>query len=273
MKRTTPLKAITTALLITLIVALIALKTPLTNTLASTSLPLPQVRVAENLTTASRQLDRETVQSVSNLLADSNLASSIYLINNESPIRISPNQADIKDMAFSKIWKAFPQRGYAVPDWLYTPTKVSELQTDEPYSYLAGKLLLNGLATAPDCPFNGLLPTGFASQCGLEKIRPQVNAWQNQFDEGIYNSAVKNAVPARLLKNIFAQESQFWLGQSDDNQHFGLGQITEGGIDPLFLSYPDYFKLVCTDVLSAETCETKYAELSNQNKALRSEER
>jgi hypothetical protein len=33
------------------------------------------------------------------------------------------------------------------------------------------------------------------------------------------------------------------------------------------LSYPDFYQQVCTDVLSAETCE-KSAELSNQNKAL-----
>ena len=268
MKRTASLKAISISLLITLIAALIALITPLITTLASASLSLPQYRIEENQTTASLQLDRETVQSESNLLAYTNPESSINLTTNETPSRISSNQTDIKDMACAKIWNAYPEGGYAVPDWLFTPTKALDLQTNEPYSYLAGKLLLNGLATAPACPYNGLLPTGFASQCGLEQIRPQVNAWQNQFDEGIYNSAVKNAVPARLLKNIFAQESQFWLGQSDDNQHFGLAQITEGGLDPLFLAYPEYYQLVCTDVLSVETCESKYAELSNQSKGL-----
>ena len=173
-----------------------------------------------------------------------------------------------KDTSCSTIWASYPQGGYAIPDWLYTPAQPSDLATDEPYLYLAGKLLQAGLASAPNCPYNGLLLSGFASPCGLEDARAQVTSWQNRFDEAIYKSSVENAVPASLLKRIFAQESQFWLGQSDDNQHFGIGQITEGGIDPLFLSYPDYYRLVCTDVLSAETCETKYAELSNQNKAL-----
>ncbi len=176
--------------------------------------------------------------------------------------------APAKDASCATIWSAYPQGGYAIPDWLYTPLQSSELATDEPYLYLAGRLLQYGLASAPDCPYNGLLPNGFASPCGLEAARPQVTNWQNRFDESIYKSSLENAVPANLLKRIFAQESQFWLGQSTDNEHFGIGQITEGGIDPLFLSYPDYYKLVCRDVLSADTCNSKYAELSDHNKAL-----
>jgi hypothetical protein len=187
---------------------------------------------------------------------------------------IAPSQDDSirlvapKDSACSTIWASFPQGGFAIPDWLFTPAQSSDLATDEPYLYLAGKLLQAGLVTAPSCPYNGLMPTGFASSCGLDSIRGQVTGWQNRFDAAIYKSSVENAVPASLLKRIFAQESQFWLGQSDDNQHFGIGQITEGGIDPLFLSYPEYYQQVCTDVLSAETCESKYAELSDHNKAL-----
>jgi hypothetical protein len=173
-----------------------------------------------------------------------------------------------KDTSCSTIWASYPQGGYAIPDWLYTPLQASDLATDEPYLYLAGKLLQAGLSSAPNCPYNGLMPSGFASPCGLDAARPQVTDWQNRFDGTIYKSSVENAVPASLLKRIFAQESQFWLGQSNDNQHYGIGQITEGGIDPLFLSYPDYYALVCTDVLSAETCKTEYAELSSQNKAM-----
>jgi hypothetical protein len=184
-----------------------------------------------------------------------------------------PSQAETdhlappKDTSCSTIWASYPQGGYAIPDWLYTPSQASDLATNEPYLYLAGRLLQSGLQSAPDCPYNGLLPSGFASPCGLTATRSEVSAWQNRFDEAIYKSSVENAVPASLMKRIFAQESQFWLGQTTDNQHFGIGQITEGGIDPLFLSYPDFYAQVCTDVLSVETCKTKYADLSNQNKA------
>ncbi len=167
-----------------------------------------------------------------------------------------------------EIWASAPAGGYAIPDWLYTPTKAADLASNQPYAYLAGQLLQNGLASAPACPYNGLLPTGFASPCGLEQIRPLVTEWQNQFDESIYKAALENGIPARLLKNVFAQESQFWLGQSTDNQHFGIGQITEGGLDPLFLAYPEFYQRVCTDVLSAETCQSRYADLSSRNKGL-----
>ena len=268
MKRTNPLKTITTFLLITLIAALIAIKTPLTTTLASGNQSLSNSPLTQIHPVISPKLDRASGQSLPGSPSESKILSNENPRINQSSSLSSSNQAGIKEIACAKIWNAYPQGGYAVPDWLYTPTKASDLQTNEPYTYLAGKLLSNSLATAPNCPYNGMLPTGFSSQCGLEAIRSQVNSWQNQFDQGIYNSAVKNAVPARLLKNIFAQESQFWLGQSDDNQHFGLAQITEGGLDPLFLAYPEYYQLVCSDVLSTDTCKSKYAELSNQNKGL-----
>lgn len=177
-------------------------------------------------------------------------------------------QPAAEKLTCAEIWASTPSGAYAIPDWLYTPTSAADLATDQPYLYLAGRLLQSGLASAPACPYNGLLPTGFASQCGLEQIRPLVTEWQNQFDQSIYQSALENGVPARLLKNIFAQESQFWLGQSSDNQHFGIGQITEGGLDPLFLAYPEFYQRVCTDVLSADTCQSRYADLSNKNKGL-----
>ena len=268
MKRTIPLKAITTVVLITLIAAFITLETPLTTTLAFGNQSLQNSSITLNQSAALPQLNQDNKQSFFSYPVVSNNFTINHLTTSNSPSLNSSHQADIKDITCAKIWNAYPQGGYAIPDWLYTPSKAADLQTNEPYSYLAGKLLQTGLATAPDCPYNGLLPTGFSSQCGLEAIRSEVNSWQNQFDEGIYNSAIKNAVPARLLKNIFAQESQFWLGQSDDNQHFGLGQITEGGLDPLFLAYPEYYQLVCSDVLSTDTCKSKYAELANQNKGL-----
>jgi hypothetical protein len=226
-------------------------------------------------TLASADIDRQIKAKVPALSApldeDSKSAAEPATKTDAITPRIQTNKERLvppKDTSCSTIWASYPQGGYAIPDWLYTPSQPSDLATDEPYLYLAGRLLQEGLTSAPDCPYNGLMPSGFASPCGLEAARLQVTAWQNRFDALIYKSSVENAVPASLLKRIFAQESQFWLGQSTDNQHFGIGQITEGGIDPLFLSYPDYYKLVCTDVLSAETCKNSYIELSSQNKAL-----
>ena len=114
---------------------------------------------------------------------------------------------------------------------------------------------MTGLVSAPGLPVQRVAAQRLCQPLRSGRCSPQVTDWQNRFDESSTSRRLENAVPANLLKRIFAQESQFWLGQSADNQHFGIGQITEGGIDPLFLSYPDYYKLVCQDVLSAETCE------------------
>lgn len=179
----------------------------------------------------------------------------------------SQSQAAQKEPSCGQIWGA-PPISTIIPDWLDTPTSADQLSTDEAYLYLAGKLLQNGLATAPKCSYNGLLPSGLASQCGMESIRPQVKDWQNQFDQRILQAAGKYSIPARLLKNIFAQESQFWLGESSDQVHFGVGHITEGGLDPLFLAYPDYYKQICQNVLSGETCQKSYADLSSQSRGM-----
>lgn len=252
------------ALLTTLFVMLVTLKTPLITSLASELQIAPSAPVP-----SSRNIpDQSFPNSVKRL--DSRLASSQIGVQSLISFEAASPQEETppEETSCSQIWNAYPAGGYAVPDWLYSPPKAVDLATDNPYVYLAGKLLQNGLASAPDCPFNGLLPTGLASQCGVESARSLVTEWQNQFDGAIHRAAVKNGVPSHLLKNIFAQESQFWVGQSDDNQHFGVGQMTEGGLDPLFLAYPEFYQLVCTDVLSAETCQTKYPDLSNINKGM-----
>ena len=64
--------------------------------------------------------------------------------------------------------------------------------------------------------------------CGMEAARGAVTAWQNQFDGIILNVAKDTGVPAHLLKNLFAIESQFWPGRSLRND-IGLGQLTEKG--------------------------------------------
>jgi hypothetical protein len=57
-----------------------------------------------------------------------------------------------------------------------------------------------------------LLPDGSANGCGQEAARPAVDQWQDQFDALIINTAEDTGVPAQLLKNLFARESQFWPG-------------------------------------------------------------
>lgn len=187
----------------------------------------------------------------------------IFLQTTETPQALVPP----KDSACSIIWNSFPE-GDSLPEWLSTPDTSQGLETDIPYNYLAGMLLKYGITTAEGCPANGLLPSGYASPCGLERTREAVKTWQNQFDGIIFQAAVNNAVPAQLLKRIFALESQFWFGESGDGIHFGPGQTTEPGLDPLFLWYPTYYNQVCPAVLSNEACQTGYGDLPSGQRAM-----
>lgn len=167
----------------------------------------------------------------------------------------------------SDIWHAFQPVG-GVPLWLSTPEDVAFLETQQPYSYLAGRLIAEGAVDASSCPSGGLLTNGYADNCGLEVAMPDVIVWQNQFDNEIMNAALEAKVPAQLLKNIFAQESQFWPGVFKEPEEFGLGQITDNGADTLLLWNPSFYNQFCPLVLNQETCSTGYLKLSNENQAI-----
>ena len=97
------------------------------------------------------------------------------------------------------------------------------LATISPYVYLAGNLIRRGEVDALECPDAGLGENGAANACGLEKAIPEVETWQNRFDVTILEAAGETGIPARLMKNLFAHESQFWPGI--------LNFILIGGLD------------------------------------------
>jgi len=96
----------------------------------------------------------------------------------------------------SLIWESFPPPGLP-PTWLATPTQELLLASVEPYQYLAGRLITQGLVDASDCSNNGLLVNGYADACGLSKARPLVDQWQNQFDNRILEVARETHLPAQ----------------------------------------------------------------------------
>lgn len=167
----------------------------------------------------------------------------------------------------SDLWGVFPPVGGA-PEWLSTPTQIEELSSDIPYTYLAANLILQGVVDASSCPDGGLDPGGnVVNQCGLEKSRDAVNEWQNQFDELILNTANETGVPARLIKNLFARESQFWPGIFQSGGDVGLGQLTENGADTTLFWNPSFYKQFCPLVMEAGTCEAKYMNLDAEQQA------
>lgn len=167
----------------------------------------------------------------------------------------------------ARIWEAFPPAG-TPPNWLSTPDHFELLASGDPYYYLAGRLISQGVVDASICPNNGLLPNGYADACGLEAARPLVEDWQNQFDNRIIEAANETGVPAQLMKNLFAQESQFWPGMYRVPFEFGLGQLTDHGVDAVFLWNPSFFQQFCPLVLSEYACSRGYLSLSQDEQAI-----
>lgn len=167
----------------------------------------------------------------------------------------------------ARIWEAFPPAG-TTPAWLSTPDHFEFLASGEPYYYLAGRLISQGLVDVSTCPGNGLLPNGYADACGLEKARPLVEGWQNQFDQRIIEVGKETGVPAQLMKNLFAQESQFWPGMFRVPYEFGLGQMTDQGADAIFLWNPTFFQQFCPLILSSDACSRGYLGLTVPDQAI-----
>jgi len=159
-------------------------------------------------------------------------------------------------------WGVLPPIG-GPPEWLSTPTESETLGTDVPYSYLAANLIRKGAVDASSCADGGVLPDGGASACGMELARTAVTDWQNQFDGLILNVAKDSGVPANLLKNLFAKESQFWPGASIKSD-VGLGQLTEHGADTTLMWNPPFFYRFCPLVMDSSECKKGYLGLDDK---------
>ncbi len=168
----------------------------------------------------------------------------------------------------AQLWEAFPSVG-APPDWLSTFDQVDQLASNQPYMYLAGQLISSGAVDASACANNGLESNGYASACGLETARNDVDIWQDRFDAQIIATAQESGIPAQLIKNLFATESQFWPGASLNwIEEFGLGHLSSTGTDSVLLWNTEFFQQFCPLVLSDETCQKGYAHLDEDEQAL-----
>lgn len=169
----------------------------------------------------------------------------------------------------AQIWQTFPSIGEP-PLWLANPNQPELLVSAEPYVYLAGRLIAVGVVDASACPAGGLLANGWANACGLEAALPAVQNWQNRFDAQIIAAAEQTGIPSQLLKNLFAQESQFWPGAVRDaqTQEFGLGRLTELGADTVLLWNPDFFQQFCPLILNATACSNGYTFFNAEEQAL-----
>ena len=164
-------------------------------------------------------------------------------------------------------WESFPPVDPKLA-WLTTPADPSELATDQPFELLAGRLLRWGLVEASECPWEGLMQDGTASVCGVEQAREAVGVWQNRFDIRILQVAEETGIPAKLIKALFAQESQFWPLGFPGLKEYGLGGLHPEGGDVLLLWNVSFYQQFCPLVLSEETCASRYHELEEENQEL-----
>ncbi len=167
----------------------------------------------------------------------------------------------------SQIWSAFPPIG-GPPSWLSSPDHPDGLISNQPYYYLGGTLISQGLVDASQCPDNGLQPSGIANQCGLETARPLINDWQNQFNSEIIRVAKETGVPAQLMKNIFSRESQFWPGFSATYKEAGLGHLSDLGADTVLLWNPSFFSQFCPLVLDTTACQRGFGNLDIEHQEM-----
>ncbi len=167
----------------------------------------------------------------------------------------------------SQVWNAFPPIG-DLPTWLTTPETPALMASEAPYQYLAGRLIAQGIVNASGCPGGGLLANGYADACGMDAAKPKVQDWQNGFDQEILQAAANTGVPGQVLKNVFAQESQFWPGAFKDPKEFGLGQLTDNGAETLLLWNQSFYNQFCPLVLTASACERGYVYLNKDNQAI-----
>jgi hypothetical protein len=175
---------------------------------------------------------------------------------------LSSQWAGVPVASCVQAWKTLPPVG-GPPAWLSTPPNSEELNSDIPYNYLAAQLIQQHAVDASSCPDGGLAPDGTASNCGMEVARDAVRDWQNQFDNIILNIAKDTGVPAHLLKNLFAMESQFWPGARPKSD-IGLGQLTEHGADTTLLWNPPFFYQFCPLVMDSMECNKGYLHLSDE---------
>lgn len=160
----------------------------------------------------------------------------------------------------SQIWSSFPAVG-GPPLWLSSPDHPDALISTQPYYYLAGSLINQGLVDTQDCPNGGLESINYANQCGLEAARPLIDQWQNQFNSEIIRVANETGIPAQLMKNIFSRESQFWPGFSSNYNEAGLGHLSDMGADTVLLWNPSFFSQFCPLILDSSVCQRGFGNL------------
>jgi hypothetical protein len=165
------------------------------------------------------------------------------------------------------IWNIFPPLEVFEDGWAKRIEDPDELDTEIDYTLLAGKLIWEGIVTPIECGDNGLLGNGAANTCGMETAREEVTEWQNLHNQDIQEASLNALVPARLLKGVIGQESQFYA-KWELPKEYGLGMLTERGVDMLLQWNEAYFFYKCSLIYGADYCKRGYLNIPDDQQAV-----
>jgi hypothetical protein len=160
----------------------------------------------------------------------------------------------------SVAWGIFPDLDITNAPWLLKTENVGDLATFHDYSLLAGRFILRGDVDISSCVYGGLTANGGATQCGMEQARDLVYQTQNQYDELTLIAALRTRIPPRIIKGVIAQESQFWP-EWYFNGEYGLGMLTDEGIEMMLVWNPAAFLELCIPEYGADDCAWGYDSL------------
>ena len=155
------------------------------------------------------------------------------------------------------------------PPWAEFPQFPYELNTERTLHYLATKLIVSGVVDASSCATGGVNNDfTWPTACGLEQAKSTLLEWQNQYDAYIWTASKDIGIPPKILKTLIQVESQFWpANQRFYVDEYGLGQITQLGVDVLLRQDHAVFQAFCPMVL--ENCNTFfYTNLSPAHQAM-----
>jgi hypothetical protein len=153
------------------------------------------------------------------------------------------------------------------PAWQNLPLVPDALHTEKSLFLLAARLLQNKLADASSCDNGGFFSDGTVNACGMEKVKDALVIWQNRFDPAIWSASREFGVPAKLIKAVMQQESQFWPENTKQGAvEYGIAQVDETGADVLLRWDAQYQAEVCPGVLF--DCSIPYARMAPGDQAL-----
>jgi hypothetical protein len=162
-------------------------------------------------------------------------------------------------------WGASDRENATWDDFVQFPF---EINTRKTLHYLATQLLLTGIVDASDCPAGGLsIGFNWPTACGLERATDKMIEFQNQYDDHIWLASRAHGIPPKILKTLIEIETQFWPANSRFYlDEYGLGQVSQLGMDVLLRQDPTLYQSVCPSVLT--NCTTPYPSLPPEQQAM-----